>query len=62
MNDGLSPEERDALADTLREHLLALRRSILETSDAEEKLRLKTKEDILKTILGKLEPESSFRE
>lgn len=62
MNDGLNPEERDALADALREHLLTLRRSILETSDAEEKLRLKAKEEILKQILEKLEPETSLGE
>jgi len=60
MNDGLSPEERDALADALREHLLALRATILGSGNPEEKVRLKNKEEILKSILGKVEPESSL--
>ena len=56
MNDELSPEEHDALAEALREHLLGLRATILECGDPEEKLRLKSKEEMLKSILGKVEP------
>ena len=54
MNDVLTPEEREALADTLREHLLVIRATQLETPDANQKQRLKSKEEVLKSILAKI--------
>lgn len=54
----LEGEERQILLDALRESITKIRKTILSTDEPDRKQELRKKEEMLKSIAQKIEPEN----